>query len=740
MRIIRVCMVCMTILLILGVLIFLSLPLQPDIQTQTGSDELKQDPTLELAVLYEKHGLLREAREIYEQAILDGHHELSNTAIEGMYRVLEREQSPMINLQMYGRGLLFGLIRYGLGLMVVLGSVWVLYILLRMIPKRPGYQLVPFKDHTGKKLGNLLSDYIYTTIQRVRSTHRTEQGVQYSFSEHLSVPGLARLPETSEESAQISSLAGIVITLGPNLRMRWIEDLLQRCIVLRRYTLTGRLLRFGPETAVEAHLIDTQSGRLKEIWTAETSVQPQDEDLTGAALELSTDIAYQILYSHCSQPEANSWQSLKGLTEAMQAIQKQVDESCTLKPIETAVHKLEMALRIDPAYSLAKYYLGIAYMHLGQNGQAVRMFQDLQKTDRFKLEATYNMGVAYYHYFQDWACERAIRQFEQLLGDLNKDAHTPQRPRLWALAHCGLANAKAQQMGSPGVDKRMLAEQVQTHVDNALHIAGDDGGIEALTHLAQGIALLHSAQPMQAADAFQAAIALRTNYFVAYIYLSECYSQTNALEEAMIWIQAAIRLNPDYQYAHYVLGKLYSRQGLYKQALESFDRAPRIARARNALGTLLAKREQYDKALDAFREATALNSRLAEAYSNHAWFTIEAGICDPDALQSALESAQRAVQLNRGSRYEWHSYDVLGRTYLYMERLAKAEETLLHSITLDSTRAQNRFHLALLYQQKGDMAAARKALTELLKIVKDRDAWWQRAVSLFKELERKGTP
>jgi tetratricopeptide (TPR) repeat protein len=739
MRIVKACIVGMSGVLILGVLFFLALPLRPGVQAQTGSDEQAQDPTLELAVLYENHGLLKEAREVYEQAVLDGRYESANAAVEGMRRVLDREHSPMVNLQVYGRNLLLGLARHGLGLVAVLGVAWVLYLLLRLIPKRHGFQLVPFKDHTGNKLGSLLADCIYMTIQRVRFTHCTDQGVLYSFSEHLSMPGLAKLPETPEESAQISSLASVVSALGPHLQTRWLEPLLQRCTGLWRHTLTGRFLRFGSETVVEAHLIDAQNGRLKETWTAEMPVQPQDEDLTGAALELGTDIAYQILYSHCSQPVANSWESLKYLTEAMQAIQKQAFESCSLRHFETAVHKLETALCIDPGYSMAKYYLGIAYMHLGRNRQALRMFQDLQKTGRFRLAATYNMGVAYYHYFQDWASERAIQEFERLLGDLDKNPQTPQRSLLCALAYCGLANAKAQQMGSSGADTRMLAEQVQSHVDNALRIGNDDHCIRAMTHVAQGIALLHSEQSSLAADAFQAAIALRPDYFIAYIYLSKCYSQTDNLEEAMVWIEAAIRLNPDYQYAHYVLGKLYSQQGLDKQAMESYSRAPQIARAQNALGMLLAKRGQFDKALASFHEAMALNSKLAEAYSNHAWFTIEAGIRDPDALQNAMESAKRAVQLNRGTPYEWHSYDVLGRTYLYMERLAEAEEALLYSVTLDSTRAQNRFHLALLYQQKGDVAVAREVCTELLKIVENKDAWWQRAVALVKELDKEQT-
>jgi len=480
---------------------------------------------------------------------------------------------------------------------------------------------------------------------------------------------------------------------------------------------------------------NTRTRTIERIWESRETLSGE-ADATERILALSYDLAYQILYDLCPRLEAGSWHSLQLFTEALKEIQRYQTEQTDLTILESAARKLEKAIALDPGYLLAKYNLGISYNNLGQYRQAVNVFKEVKEANGWlKLEATYNLGVAYYHLFQDWAYEQAIEQFEEVMDQLGERVADRQYRPLLALTHCGLANVYAQQVGRRRQQAQEFLDKVRRHCDQAIALANEDQEIQAVAHVALGIAYFNQCDLEQALEEFKTAICLKPNYPIAYVHLGESYLKQGDRDAAIRWLQQAVHSNPQYEYAHYKLGEVYRMQGEKGLAVAAYQQAPHIADAHNGLGKLLAESQQYDEALAAFRQAIALNSRLAEAYSNLAWYIVEAGRRDETSLREATESARRALQLNQGTGYEWHSHDVLGWVYFHCERLDDAERELRTSIEKEPTKVQNRYHLALLYRTKSDNDKARRTLMELFNETEKKGLWREKAEELMRELE-----
>jgi tetratricopeptide (TPR) repeat protein len=694
---------------------------------------------LELGLIYERSGLLDKAHDEYEKAMGAERDGIATMAGAGLQRVLLRQQNAWLKLQASGRAFLLWIAENGLKLLIIVGVVWLAWWLVGLLPRRAGYQLLPFQDHTGQKIGASLANVLHTTLQTTKLTHLKGERGTFALSEHLNMPSFG-VPD-GESDGTVEALAAVdSFKVGSiDLPLGQFLSAVQRWTSLREHVLSGNLYHSGPLLWIEVEMRNTRTGTIKRIWESRETLSGET-DVAERVMALSQNLAYQILYDLCPRLEANSWRSLQLFTEALREMQHYQTEQTDLTILERAASKLEKAVALDPGYLLARYNLGIVYNNLARYDQAREAFREVKEADsRLKLEATYNLGVAYYHLFQDWAYEEAIEQFQKVLGQLGKRTPDRHHRSLMALTHCGLANVYAQQAGRQRGQAQALQTKVSSHCDQAVALAEEDQEIQAVAHVARGIAFSHTDDSGRAIDEFKAAVRLKPNYPVTYIYLGNSYLKQNNPDAAIRWLQQAIRFNPRYEYAHYRLGEVYRTQGEDDLAIEAYRRAPNIADAHNDLGKILAERQQYNEALAAFRQAIALNSRLAEAYSNLAWYIIEAGWQYETSLRQAVQSARRALQLNQGTKYEWHSRDVLGWSYYHWGRLDEAEREFRASIEKEPTKAQNRYHLALLYRARGKDDQARQALIALFNETREKGLWRDKAEELMRELEAQAT-
>jgi tetratricopeptide (TPR) repeat protein len=557
----------------------------------------------------------------------------------------------------------------------------------------------------------------------------------FALSENLSMPSVGTLDYQLSAKAELLEAIDSFKVGTIDLPLGQLVSAIQRWTGMQMYTLGGNVYHFGSLLWLELEVRNTQTGTIERIWETK-EILTDEADVAERTLALSQDLAYKILYDLCPQLEASSWRSLQLFTEALQEIQRYQTEQPDFAILEDAASKLEKAFALDPGYLLAKYNLGIVYNNLAQYRQAADVFKEVKEVNGgFKLEATYNLGVAYYHLFQDWAHEQSIDQFQEVLGQLGEGVTDRQYRPLIALTHCGLANVYAQQISRQRRKARELFDNVRRHCDQAMTVGSEAPEVQAVAHVALGIAYFNQGASGEAIDEFRAAIRLNPRYPITYVYLADSYLKQKDYDASIHWLQQAVQFNPAYEYAHYKLAEVYRMRDEEKLAMEAYRKAPHIADAHNDLGKLLAESQRYDEALAEFRQAIALNSRLAEAYSNLAWYTLEVGRQDETSLQEAAESARRAIQLNHGTKYEWHSRDVLGWVYYHRGMLENAERELQAAIEKNRTKAQSRYHLALLYQAIGEDDKARRTLMDLFKETKEKGRWRDKATELMRELK-----
>jgi tetratricopeptide (TPR) repeat protein len=689
---------------------------------------------LELGMIYERSRQLEKAQGEYEQAISLQQDEITLAAIDGLKRVLARQQSQWLKLQASARAFLIWIAENGLKLLIVIGAAWLVWRAVSYAPRRPGYLLLPLQDHTGSEMGEALTNAIHTTLQSVRLTHLSAESGVFALSENLSIPSFGTLEDNSAATAELLAAIDSCKVGTIDLPLGQLASAMQRWIHMQKYTLGGNIYQFGSLLWLEFEMQDTKTGTIERLWETK-ELLPDEADVAERTLALSQHLSYKIVYDLCPQLEASSWHSMQLFTEALKEIQTYQAEQTNLNILQGAASKLENVVRLDPGYLLAKYNLAIAYTNLGQYRQAVNWLKEVKEANGdFKLEATYNLGLAYYHHFQDWAYEKAIEQFQEVLDQVGGKTADGQYTPLIALTHCGLASVYAQQLARVRPESQEFLEKVKKHCDQAVAIAGGDREVRAVAHVALGIAYLKDGASEEAIREFGAAIRLKPSYPITYVYLSDSHLEQGNRDEAVRWLQQAVRFSPRYEYAHYKLGRVYGMQGKTDLAIAAYRQAPHIADAQNELGKLLAGRQQYDEALTAFRSATDLNSRHAEAFSNLAWYTVEAARRDDTSLQEATEAARRALQLEQGTEYEWRSHDVLGWVQYHCGSWEDAERELRISIEKNPAEPQSRFHLALLYRARGEVDKARETIINLFRETKKKGLWRDRAEELMREL------
>lgn len=59
----------------------------------------------------------------------------------------------------------------------------------------------------------------------------------------------------------------------------------------------------------------------------------------------------------------------------------------------------------------------------------------------------------------------------------------------------------------------------------------------------------------------------------AFTNLSWSLNVLNEYDEAIRWVDEAIRLDPNYAYAYYCKGNILEKQGLFKEAIDCYNRA-----------------------------------------------------------------------------------------------------------------------------------------------------------------------
>lgn len=624
-------------------------------------------------------------------------------------------------------------------LLVVLGVlICIGRFLLLIVSRRTSWTVMPFHNTTEGELGEAVAERIVALLHEVRFAHLEASKSTLCASEHVDLPAFRA---SSSHGALLSSLqamdsldvSGVGLPMGSVLAsaVRWLDT--------GRRHIEGTVQHRGQSMCLTAQLREGRSSGIIRVWTACGVV---DEDGAAAKLsDLERDLAFQILYDLQAGWDASNPSSLRLFTEGLQRMREyQLYPSLQEGALQEAAALFEQALLADPTYNVAKYNLATVYHTLGQHEQAVELLRSLrmQPGHGLELEIAYSLGAAYYHRLGYWTYDYAEQEFSRVLEALVEPDISPRSRELCALAHCGMANVHAQRMHLDSDNREEHFRLASDHYHAALGLASEDFHVLAIANVAMGLALLNRGQAIDAVTRFEEAVRLKPDYWRAYVHWGRALMATEDYVHAVRCLRQATVLNPRYEFAYYQLGIALKQIKEIDEAAEAFASAKGIAQAHDERGYILAEYHQdLGTALAELEHALALKPDLSNAMAGIAWYILEAGYCDDEALDRALQHARRAVELDEGTANAWHRHCVLGRVHLARNKLADAKDELELAVRLGSERPQSYYFLAETNLRLGELTEARKALAEFLKRPGD-SSWYRKtrpsAVALMREI------
>jgi tetratricopeptide (TPR) repeat protein len=130
---------------------------------------------------------------------------------------------------------------------------------------------------------------------------------------------------------------------------------------------------------------------------------------------------------------------------------------------------------------------------------------------------------------------------------------------------------------------------------------------------------------------------------------------------------------------------------------------PGFADAQEKLGTMSFKEGNYELAMQYYNKAVRLNKCKEHIWRNMAWRTLQAIelgriLASQDILQDALEWANQALYIAKGTENEWRAHDVRGWVLSLLTLPDDALEAFEKSLKLNKN-AQNLYHRAQVHVQ-----------------------------------------
>lgn len=187
-------------------------------------------------------------------------------------------------------------------------------------------------------------------------------------------------------------------------------------------------------------------------------------------------------------------------------------------------------------------------------------------------------------------------------------------------------------------------------------------------HKIFGLNLVRLGREDLASDYFEAAASLNPQDYMAWYYLGLQQLQAKRPQESLTSLLKVVDLRPDHVDAYYVLGLAYEQLSDFEKALEAYRRAIAIQERRNSrsdtphlyIGRLLIALGRHGESIAELEKAVHLKPDGHEAWTELGRAMIEAG-----HVEDALAPLQQAVQLksdNMAAHYQlMRAYKQLGR-------------------------------------------------------------------------------
>jgi tetratricopeptide (TPR) repeat protein len=284
-----------------------------------------------------------------------------------------------------------------------------------------------------------------------------------------------------------------------------------------------------------------------------------------------------------------------------------------------------------------------------------------------------------------------------LLGVAQTSPRAQHAPSTSAL----LDQAKRVVQGGDPQGALSLLEQADLHAPGASEI-----------HALKGICLALLAKPIESAQEFDQAIALRPNYAPTYLSSGLAFANFHDLDRASARLATALRLDPHLPGARYNYALVLARAGKYAESEEQVDilRADKqVKESVLDLWRLKARDVYYQKkwqeTVDAYSKVLDYQPNWPEAY-----FARGEAFYDLNLPQKSMPELERAVALDPE---KFTAHELLGKLYQDAGRQQEAIAQLEEAHRLQPNEREAIYRLYRIYLHNGDTTNSSRLQMEL---------------------------
>jgi tetratricopeptide (TPR) repeat protein len=284
-----------------------------------------------------------------------------------------------------------------------------------------------------------------------------------------------------------------------------------------------------------------------------------------------------------------------------------------------------------------------------------------------------------------------------LIGVAQTSAVAQHAPSTSAL----LDQAKRLVQGGDPQGALSLLKQADLHAPGASEI-----------HALKGVCLALLAKPIESAEEFDQAIALRPNYAPTYLSSGLAFANFHDLDRASARLSTALRLDPHLPGARFNYALVLARAGKYAESEEQVDIAFADKQGKESaldLWRLKARDVYYQKkwqeTIDAYRKVLEFQPNWPEAY-----FAIGEAFYSLNLPQKSMPELEKAVALDPEKST---AHGLLGKLYQDASRQQEAIAQLEEAHRLQPNDREAIYRLYRIYLHNGDTINSSRLQKEL---------------------------
>ncbi len=610
----------------------------------------------------------------------------------------------------------------------------------RRIKKTPKFAIQNFYNYTDLNIGSNLPQIAIERIHEIAWHAQNLESASDLIADNIEIPTLRLISEGDNQSAVELLEVALMFSIGSsNLPFASMINAIKVWLEQPLFLVRGMIERGENVINLKLSLLNREKNVIDKTWQIEI---PYKENPSVSKIVDAT--IYPLLY-YFNNISAARWEALQALHIGLEEFQLFKDDQSAINHLRLAQQQFEHALVLDPGYGLAKYNLSLLLLAMGDFEQARNYLKELSaisEDTQLRLKANYHYGVALFLISQDWAYEQAVEVFKQLLNSNDK--------LLALLTQSALTITYAKMAGRGSENKSSLVNQSLAEADNVLEkiesLKRKDKNLAAIrifnetaanVFAAKGYAYIASEEFEQAIEYFKQALKLHTGNITSILGLGEAYLRMGQSDEALATFKKAATQSPMSGYINYRLGNLYRELGEHDEAINVLKRASQHAHARLTLGKIYLEDEEFEKALDEFRQAVHINSHLSEGWVNIAWTILQ--MENKDLLKEAVKAARHSLQLEKNEKQKWHRHAILAFGLIKTDKASQAALEAMKAVELAPNQPQAHYYLALAQNKLGQNAKARDSLQRAMEL--DRKGFWvSSAVDLLNELDKDVAP